>query len=52
MKAFDAINERYGRGAIHLGVRNGKTGKDDWKMKRDYLSPEYTTDINQIPIVK
>jgi DNA polymerase V len=51
MKAFDTINERYGRGAIHLGVRDGKKDNDDWKMKRDYLSPEYTTNIDQIPVV-
>lgn len=51
MKAFDAINARYGRGAIHLGVRDGKTESADWKMKRDYLSPEYTTNIDEIPVV-
>jgi DNA polymerase V len=54
MKAFDTINDLYGRGTIMLGC--GLAGKkpieegSPWEMKRDFLSPRYTTDIRDIPI--
>lgn len=51
MEAFDSINCRYGRGAIHLGVRDGALDTDGWKMKREFLSPEYTTNMKEIPCV-
>jgi DNA polymerase V len=55
MRAFDRINARYGRGTITLGTGIiGKRQKDDglaWEMKRDYLSPRYTTNIKEIPLV-
>jgi len=51
MTAFDTVNNRYGRSVLHLGVRDNTKDSSDWKMKRDYLSPEYTTDINQIPTI-
>jgi DNA polymerase V len=56
MRAFDAINERYGRGTIKLacGIKKrergvGRRDLQAWEMKRDYLSPRYTTDIRDIP---
>jgi len=53
MQAFDAINDRYGRGTIKLGcgVKKTSNGKAalPWELKRDYLSPRYTTDIRDIP---
>ena len=47
--ALDAINAKYGRGTIfHLseGV------KKPWQMRRDMLTPNYTTSWSQIPVVK
>jgi len=60
MQAFDSINTRYGRGTIKLGcgvkkIRNEELGISNekkalpWELKRDYLSPCYTTNINDIP---
>ncbi|MCK9170665.1 MAG: Y-family DNA polymerase [Treponema sp.] len=57
MSACDCINAKFGRGIIHPGTRNltkevkadGK--KADWIMERKMLSPEYTTDLNDIPEV-
>lgn len=57
MSACDCINTKYGRGIIHPGTRNltkeikadGK--KADWIMERKMLSPEYTTNLNDIPEV-
>jgi DNA polymerase V len=55
MKAFDEINDRYGRGTIKraCGLTDKKQEKDKnpWEMKREYLSPCYTTKIKDIPVV-
>jgi DNA polymerase V len=55
MQVFDKINDRYGRGTLKLGCGLGKKLADNeiapWAMKRDYLSPMYTTNIKDIPRV-
>jgi DNA polymerase V len=55
MQAFDYINDKYGRGTIKLGCCEimNKKQKDEspaWEMRRDYLSPRYTTQLSDIPI--
>jgi DNA polymerase V len=57
MKAFDSINERYGRGAIKLGCgsmkrvkKNEEYHSEAWEVRREYLSPMYTTNIRDIPV--
>lgn len=40
MQAMDAINRKFGRGAVHLATEQLS---DDWKMNRGMLSPAYTT---------
>lgn len=56
MKACDTVNERYGRGTISLGIKSLVKEYDNtesaWGMKRDFLSPEYTTKISDVPKVK
>ena len=58
MQSVDKINNRYGRGTLKLAC--GLTGKKPpdnetalapFLLKRDYLSPRYTTHIDEIPIV-
>jgi len=56
MQAFDAINNRYGRGTIKLacglaGKKPDDGGQSPWLLKRDFLSPRYTTNIEEIPLV-
>ncbi len=47
--ALDAINSKYGRGTIfHLSEEI----KKPWQMRRDMLTPNYTTRWSQIPVVK
>ncbi len=46
MKCFDMINKRYGAGSINV-ASVGQTQK--WNMKRDFLSPQYTTNWYHIP---
>jgi DNA polymerase V len=40
MRTLDGINERFGRHAIHGGVQNIGAG---WRMRRERMSPRYTT---------
>ena len=40
MRALDALNQRFGKGAVSTaaaGTRN------DWAMKRERKTPDYTT---------
>jgi DNA polymerase V len=57
MKAFDHINDRYGRGTIRLGASApppipGETDGAPWEMKREFLSPDYTTRLKDVPKVR
>ena len=59
MQAFDKINAKYGRGTIKLACGLGSKPADTaseptpppYLLKRDYLSPSYTTNIADIPLV-
>ena len=67
MQAFDTINTLYGRGAIKLacglsprpsavpivlcGADTAKNKSFAWKLRRNHLSPRYTTNIEEIPVV-
>ncbi|MDO6762970.1 Y-family DNA polymerase [Agarivorans sp. 1_MG-2023] len=46
MKAVDALNKRYGSDTLFLGSQ-GICPK--WHMRRDMLTPQYTTDWHHIP---
>ena len=51
MQAVDQITDRYGRGAITLAC--GLTDKSEakpWSLRRDFLSPCYTTNFKEIPV--
>ncbi|MDC7234715.1 MAG: DUF4113 domain-containing protein, partial [Spirochaetales bacterium] len=49
MEAVDHINSRYGRHTMHcMPLRPGSR----WQMKREYLSPCYTTKWTEIPLVR
>jgi len=51
MAVYDKINNKYGRGTIRLAVSNICGKSDEWKTRRDFLSPEYTTKLKDIPKV-
>lgn len=48
MKTIDSMNRS---GKFNIGFA-GKGFDSSWQMRRGLLSPEYTTNINQIPIAK
>ena len=49
MSAVDAVNGRFGRGAVRLGHAGGDEG---WRMKRELLSPSWTTRWDDVPVAK
>jgi DNA polymerase V len=48
---LEDVSKRYGRGSIGLGHAGIRAGLD-WTMKRDMLSPRYTTHWDELPLVK
>ncbi|MEI7432224.1 MAG: DUF4113 domain-containing protein, partial [Betaproteobacteria bacterium] len=49
MQTLDHINSRWGRGTLRLASEGTK---GEWQMKRDHLSPAYTTEWDGLPVVK
>jgi len=49
MKAVDRINDRFGRGAVGLGL---SAKNAEWRMRQDRLSPNFTTRWREIPRVR
>ncbi|MBC8753958.1 Y-family DNA polymerase [Kordia sp. YSTF-M3] len=48
MVTIDKLNGKYGSHTLKLG---GQDPKRAWKMRQERLSPNYTTDINEIIVV-
>lgn len=48
MKTIDAINQKVGKDKVLLGIQKFEKNKK-WGMRQEYLSPCYTTRINDIP---
>ena len=46
MKAVDRVNGRFGRGSVSFGM---PTKGARWKMRREHLSPRYTTRWAEVP---
>ncbi|RRS01204.1 Y-family DNA polymerase [Aquabacterium soli] len=52
MTAVDAVNNRYGKGCVHVAT-TGSTGRpSEWSMKQERLTPQYTTRWADMPIVR
>ena len=49
MSVFDSLNERYGQRTIFLGAQGIE---QKWQMRRQLLTPRYTTCWNDIPLIK
>ena len=48
MRVMDQINTAYGRGALRSAAEGVR---QSWRMKRDRMSPAYTTRWDQLPVV-
>ena len=52
MTAMDALNQRYGQGAVQLASA-GLQGKDrTWSMRQNLLTPQYTTRWGDVPVAR
>ncbi|MDA3809769.1 MAG: DUF4113 domain-containing protein [Spirochaetaceae bacterium] len=49
MKSVDKINKRYGRNTVNC---MSKRDTSSWQMKREKLSPLYTTNWKDLPLIK
>jgi DNA polymerase V len=48
MKTLDEINRRWGRGSVKLASE----GRDkSWAMRRSFKSPDYLSNIKELPVV-
>ena len=48
MLALDSLNERFGRGAVKVSTQGAY---QDWQMRQERKSPNYTTDWDEVPMV-
>ena len=46
MKCYDSLNHRFGSGTIEVAAAEKN---DQWSMKRNFLSPSYTSKWSEIP---
>ncbi|ALO35601.1 XRE family transcriptional regulator [Colwellia sp. MT41] len=49
MACLDKINKRYGQGTLKVAAQGQS---DNWQMKRNFLSPQYTTCWRDIPKIQ
>ncbi|PJN44109.1 Y-family DNA polymerase [Vibrio parahaemolyticus] len=48
MSVFDKLNDKYGRDTVFLGSQGTQK---KWEMRRELLSPQYTTNWKHIPVI-
>lgn len=48
-KTIDRMNHQYGVKTVGLAVEG--SANEEWKTRREHLTPNYLTDINQIMVV-
>ncbi len=49
MAVMDSINQRYGKGTMTVAAQGIEVS---WKMRREMKSPNYTTKLSDIPVVR
>lgn len=52
MAALDQVNQRFGRGALHLAATGQPSIAAAWVMKQERRTPQYTTDWEQIIVAR
>ena len=48
MLALDSLNQRFGRGTVKVSTQGAY---QDWQMRQERKSPNYTSDWNEVPVV-
>ena len=52
MSAMDAVNQRFGKGSIHVGSTGQVQPTREWGMRQERRTPHYTTFLDDIPIAR
>lgn len=52
MRALDNLNQRYGRGTVHMAIAGLAGNRRVWSMKQERLSPGYTTCVADMQVVR
>jgi DNA polymerase V len=52
MQTLDTVNKRFGRGTIKIASSGTKTEHSLWQMKQQRKTPSYTTDWNELAVVR
>ena len=52
MQALDSLNDRYGKGTVHMASAGLAGDRRVWSMKQERRTPAYTTCWADMPIVK
>ena len=49
MQTFDALNQRFGKNTVFFGTQGTQ---QQWQMRRNKMTPRYTTNWEELPTVK
>lgn len=52
MTALDRLNQRYGKGTLHMASAGVEGNKRVWSMKQERRTPRYTTSWEDLPVAK
>ncbi len=52
MHAMDAMNQRFGRGTVHLASTGASLAHRTWEMRQQRRTPDYTTNWNALPVAR
>lgn len=52
MTAIDGINDRYGKGTVHIASAGVASQKKSWSMRQERRTPQYTTSWDEVPVAR
>ncbi|MDO9437730.1 Y-family DNA polymerase [Hydrogenophaga sp.] len=52
MYAMDAVNDRFGKGAVHVAATGQSGAEREWVMRQERRTPQYTTCLEDVPVAR
>lgn len=52
MRAMDAVNDRFGKGAVHVAATGQSGAEREWVMRQERRTPQYTTRLEDVPVAR
>ncbi|WP_070401335.1 Y-family DNA polymerase [Hydrogenophaga sp. PML113] len=52
MRAMDTINDRFGKGMVHVAATGRSNPQRAWEMKQERRTPQYTTRLEDVPVAR